>query len=138
MASSSSEISESLNTWMSNNSSIVSYVLINSDARTDVLSYCNGIKKAKKYICSNLLMNIGIPLKYNEDASYEHAVKQASLFLGLLTKTKKCVKELFPQENEFNNNLRIRTSKETEYILCNYGDYSLITQQNCKDMQNQK
>ncbi|CAD2109291.1 conserved Plasmodium protein, unknown function [Plasmodium vinckei] len=111
MASSSSEISESLNTWMNNNSSIVSYVLINSD---------------------------GIPLKYNEDASYEHAVKQASLFLGLLTKTKKCVKELFPQESEFNNNLRIRTSKETEYILCNYGDYSLITQQNCKDMHNQK
>ncbi|CXI73441.1 conserved Plasmodium protein, unknown function [Plasmodium berghei] len=111
MASSSSEISESLNAWMSNNSSIISYVLINSD---------------------------GIPLKYNEDANYEHAVKQASLFLGLLTKTKKCVKELFPQENEFNNNLRIRTNKETEYILCNYGEYSLITQQNCKDMCNQK
>ncbi|ETB58124.1 hypothetical protein, variant [Plasmodium yoelii 17X] len=83
-------------------------------------------------------MNIGIPLKYNEDANYEHAVKQASLFLGLLTKTKKCVKELFPQESEFNNNLRIRTNKETEYILCNYGEYSLITQQNCKDMYNQK
>ncbi|ETW30744.1 hypothetical protein PFFCH_01784, partial [Plasmodium falciparum FCH/4] len=31
MAGSSSEISESLNGWMNNNSSIVSYVLINAD-----------------------------------------------------------------------------------------------------------
>ncbi|KAI4838766.1 roadblock/LC7 domain-containing protein [Plasmodium brasilianum] len=108
MAGSSSEISESLNAWMNNNSSIVSYVLINLD---------------------------GIPLKYNDEVSYEHAVKQASLFSDLLTKTKKCVKELLPQENEFNTNLRIRTKKETEYILCNYGDYSLITQQNCKYVQ---
>ncbi|SBT33986.1 conserved Plasmodium protein, unknown function [Plasmodium ovale wallikeri] len=108
MAGSSSEISECLNAWMGNNSSIVSYVLINSD---------------------------GIPLKYNEDVSYDHAVKQASLFSDLLTKTKKCVKELLPQENEFSSNLRIRTNKETEYILCNCGDYSLITQQNCRDMQ---
>ncbi|KYN99447.1 hypothetical protein PGSY75_1007100 [Plasmodium gaboni] len=111
MAGSSSEISESLNGWMNNNSSIVSYVLINAD---------------------------GIPLKYNEDVSYEHAVKQASLFSDLLTKTKKCVKELLPQENEFISNLRIRTKKETEYILCNHGDYSLITHQNCKDMQHKK
>ncbi|CAA9987702.1 conserved Plasmodium protein, unknown function [Plasmodium knowlesi strain H] len=111
MAGSASEISESLNAWMNSNSSIESYVLINSD---------------------------GIPLKYNEDVSYEHAVKQASLFSDLLTKTKKCVKELLPQENEFNSNLRIRTKKETEYIICNHGDYSLITKQNCKDTQTNK
>ncbi|GAW80494.1 dynein light chain 2B, cytoplasmic [Plasmodium gonderi] len=111
MAGSSSEISESLNAWMNGNSSIASYVLINSD---------------------------GIPLKYNEDVTYKQAVKQASLFSDLLTKTKRCVKELLPQENDLNSSLRIRTKKDTEYILCSYGDYSLITQQICKEMHSSK
>ncbi|VWU51006.1 conserved protein, unknown function [Hepatocystis sp. ex Piliocolobus tephrosceles] len=108
MAGSGSEISELLNSWMGDNTSIVSYVLINSD---------------------------GVPLKYNEEVSYDHAIKQASLFSDLLTKTKRCLKELFPQENECSSNLRIRTNKETEYILCNCDEYSLVTQQNCKVIQ---
>mmetsp|Transcript_31877 Transcript_31877/g.73069 ORF Transcript_31877/g.73069 Transcript_31877/m.73069 type:complete len:129 (-) Transcript_31877:57-443(-) len=102
-----SEVDTTLQGWLSENPTVIGYVVMNND---------------------------GIPVKYHQRMPYDMAIKYSALLLDFTMKARKCLKELMGGDSELAN-LRIRTKEKTEVIVGTTVmasvEYILVVIQNC-------
>ncbi|CDI80949.1 roadblock/LC7 domain-containing protein, putative [Eimeria praecox] len=110
MSGSQNEADDVLRAWLSNNPSVVGYVVVNSD---------------------------GIPIRNHEKLSRERSVHYASLLTNdLASMTAAAFRDLlfFGAKRGDLTTIRLRTAKGLEIITCQIASgYSLIAIQNCTD-----
>uniref|UniRef100_A0A0G4HIY7 Roadblock/LAMTOR2 domain-containing protein n=1 Tax=Chromera velia CCMP2878 TaxID=1169474 RepID=A0A0G4HIY7_9ALVE len=101
--SASSEIDETLRSWVLENPTVVGYVVMNSD---------------------------GIPIKIHKRMQHEKAVQYAALISDFLLTARRTLRELLPDNNDLAS-VRIRTKEGTEILVVTAAEYVLIVVQNC-------
>ncbi|EPR60466.1 putative dynein light chain 2B, cytoplasmic [Toxoplasma gondii TgCatPRC2] len=103
MAGTVNEVDEVIRNWIADNPKVVGYVVITAD---------------------------GIPIKYHEKMPHEKAVQYAALLSSFCMRSRQCLRELLPSDNELTS-VRLRTKEGTEIIAVQFAGYTLIAIQNC-------
>ncbi|CAD8175574.1 unnamed protein product [Paramecium octaurelia] len=95
----------------------------------EVLRGLSSVEGANGYVIFN---SDCIPLKRSEkNITYEKAVHMSALVADLWNVTKKCIqRELRSADNDLEI-IRIRTKAQSEYIISQQGDYTMIGIQLC-------